>query len=719
MIEDIQHTSYNTLMSINIQVFNYYKKGGANMKLQKIKENKKLLVSILSIAIIAVMLVPTMYSFTYLGSVWDVYGKIDKVPVAFVNLDKSVIKDGKKYELGKDVENNLKKDNSLNWQFVNYKEAVDGVNGTKYYAVIEIPENFSENIANIQDGKFKKPQIVYIGNKGRNFVFSQISSKAAESIKTRISSSIQKEISETLVTSLYDVKGSIKNAAYGTQELKSGTEKLTNGSNELSTGLNTAASGSVQLSNGLQKITDGENKIVSGFPALVDGLNTLKSNLTKPNDKVSLLVNGASSLNTNTGAIVDGAGKLDTSVSALAYGIKKSDAVLHGELAAINNSNLSQEDKYKLTAAIKGLDQVSTTNTSDNSQAPLTKVTSSVHQLSSSLNQLKGGTQQLSNGVTALSSGLTDTQNKAAEGLDKLISGANNIQNGNSSVLTGLNTVTAKTGELSNGLNKLSSGSASLTNGLQTVDDGTGKLKDGLNEGYNKMNSNLKFNSNNMSQFISKPVTLKDDSINTISNYGEGLAPYFISLSLWLGAMFANLMFSIIKSLKIFKSKLMNSFIGNFIVESVIVTLQSFILSFTLINGLNLNPVNVPEFYILNAFISIAFLSVMHGLSYAMGPLSGAVMFVVLILQLASSGGTFPIETAPVFYKIVNKIVPMTYSVNTIRMTISGINKSALNNNISIMLIFIATFLCGGFIIRKLIDYVKNKKHIASDAKAA
>lgn len=688
------------------------------MKLKNIKENKKLIITILSIVIAAVIFVPTMYSFIYLKSVWDVYNKLDSVPVAFVNLDNGVTKNGKKYSLGKDIEKNLKNNKKVDWRFVSYKDGIDGVKGTEYYAVIEIPKNFSKSVASAQDGKFKTPQIIYIGNQGKNFVFSQMSSKIADSIKENVSSSVQREISKSLVTSLVNVKVSIKDAAYGTQQLQTGTDKLASGSSQLSGGLSTAADGSKNLKAGLQTIASGQDKIVSGYPVLIDGLNTLKSNLTVPNDKVPLLVNGASGLNYKTGLIANGAGKFDTSFGALTNGIEGTDAVLNSELTAINNSNLSDEDKYKLTASITALNKISGTNVSNSSEAPLNKAAASVHMISTNLNQLKTGTQGVSDGVSELSSGITDSQNKAAAGVDKLIVGANTLQNGSSNVLTGLNTTANKTGELETGLGKLISGSTELTSGIQTANDGTGKLNNGLNAGYNKINDNLKFNADNMSNFVSNPVILKDSSINSVKYYGQGLAPYFISLSLWIGAMFISVIISVVKKLNVFKSKLINGFIGSFIIGSGLVILQSCILSFTLINGLNINPVSISEFYVINAFISAAFFSVMYGLSYAIGILSGAFMFVALILQLASSGGTFPIETASEFFKIVNKVVPMSYSVSILRMTISGINQTVLNHNILVMLIFMVVFLAGGFIIRTVISDGRNIKN-CSDSDSA
>jgi len=779
-------------------------KEGKGMNLKKDKHTKKFLKVILIVAIIAVMFVPMLYSSIYLEAIWDAYGNIDKVPVAFVNMDKPYLKDGKEYAIGRELENNLKENNKVAWKFVDYEDAKKGVEGTEYYAFIEIPEGFSQKVANSQDGKFTTPEIIYTANKGRNFVFSQISDKVAQSIKSEVSSNIQKEISAALVDSLYDVKVSIKDAAEGSGELQAGTKKLLNGSKELadgtqkaadgstqlqngfnqaadasvklqngteklldgssdlSNGIRTAAVGSAQLQGGLTSLINGENQLTEGSVALVNGLNTMKNSLTVPNNNIQLLVQGASQVNNSAALIEQGAEKLNTSLNtglnSLADGVKQASdgisqasSVFNTELENINNSNLSQADKDKLIAAITAINNINSSNMSNNIEAPLRKAAVSAQPLVGNLKQLNAGTKQLSDGVSQLASGLADSQIKAAAGLDQLINGAKGIQNGSSSITAGLNTVSEKTGELSCGLDQLNSGSIALKDGLKALNEGTGtlkdglstaavktgelsaglkqlsegstslnsglgeanngavKLKDGLNNGYNKISSNLKFTSGDMSEFVSEPVTVKNTSINDVKYYGEGLAPYFISLSLWIGTLFISLIFSIEKILKVFKSEFMNSFAGKLITGSALAGVQAVILSFVLIKAVGMMPVSMSSFYLSNILIAIVFFSVMYGVSHGIGIIGAPIMFIVLLLQLASSGGTFPIETAPAFYHAVGNFIPMTYSVNIFRMIISGVNSSVLSHNIIIMLIFMFASLGGGLIIRAIINYLKKE----------
>ncbi|GFP75790.1 YhgE/Pip family protein [Clostridium fungisolvens] len=764
--------------------------------------SKKTLIIILSIALAAVMFIPMLYSSIYLGAFWDPYGRLDNVPVAFVNMDKSVTKDGKEYAVGKELEKNLKTNDKVAWKFVSYEDAQKGVKGTDYYAMIEIPEDFSQKIAASQDGTFNTPEVIYEGNKGRNFVFSQISEKVAESIKTEVSSSIQKEISKALIDSLYDVKVSIKDAGDGASQLQDGTQKLLDGSKTLADGLGTAASGSGQLKDGLMQasngaatlengtkqlldgsntlssglnqasngsaglisglntLANGEAQVVDGSGKLIDGLNTFKQNLTASNDQIPKLVGGAKALSDGTAALKAGAKDLTyDNVKALADGINlESGAISNANskidpslLNDINNSSLTDIDKQKIALLIGTIKSLNTANQNNNIGGHLSDLAEAVKPLPDTLQQLSDGSKNLYSGINQLVSGLSETQNKAAVGVDQLIAGAKAIQNGSSALQAGLNTATEKTGELSSGLNqlsigstslrdglqsasagttslkdglntaavktgeltdglnKLSSGSVALKNGLNDANDGAAKLKDGLISGFDKMNENLKFNSDNMSKFVSAPVTLKDNSINDIKYYGEGLAPYFVCLSLWLGSMFINLVLSIAKKLNVTENRFIRSFGGKFAFGAIMATLQALILSFALVKGLNIDATNITSFYVSNIFIAIVFFSVMYGVSHAIGVIGTPIMFIIFLLQLSSSGGTFPIETAPTFYRVVGQIFPMTYAINTLRMIIGGVNTAVLHKDIIILLTFMIAFLGGGFTLRVILNLFKSK----------
>ncbi|WP_160670988.1 YhgE/Pip domain-containing protein [Clostridium sp. C8-1-8] len=661
------------------------------------RDRRKILFKIIVISIIAIIFVPILYSGIYLYAFWDPYGRFYDVPVAFVNLDKKVVKEGKEYNVGKDIEDNLRKNNKVGWKFVSYDEAKKGVSGTKYYALILIPEDFSKNISEAASGNLVKPTVLYEANKGKNFVFAQVSERAAESIKSEVASSIQEQTTKSLAGSLYTVKDSLSEASKGASSLVDGTVRLLNGSNQLDTGLAKATSGAKQLQSGLEKAYAGEAKLTTGIDSLLAGLNKFKGGLTQNSEGVNQLVSGAKALSDGMSAVASG-----TSKANLSQGLTTaadSIAQIKGALNQVSSILSTSNDPQSIGTAQTILNGLVNTINTKKLEENLRTAAGSASSLTNNLNQL-----------SAAASTLSTTQNNALSGVNQLINGANNLKSGSQELSRGLSTAVKKTGELASGLTTLNNGTKDLSNGLNSLSDGTIKLRDGLNSGYNTMNNSLKFGIEDISSFVTNPLTLSDVSINTVKYYGEGLAPYFISLSLWLGAMLMNLILSLTKLSKVVQNKYIKTYLGTFIAGSVLVMLQAVILSSVLIAALGLQPTNQFVFYLENMFISIVFFSIMYGVSYAIGVVGTPILFVLFILQLASSGGTFPIETAPGVFRVLSPFFPMTYTVEGLRMIISGINSIRLTQISFFLLTFMLIFLIGGFVLNRSFKGLKSIK---------
>lgn len=774
------------------------------MEEKKGKNNKISMKTILLISTIFVLFIPMLYSTIYLGAFWDPYDNLENVSVAFVNLDKPITKDNKTYEIGNELEKNLKNNKKLDWKFVDKEEAIRGLNGTDYYAVVTIPEDFSKKISNVNEGKVQEADIIYKANKGKNFIFSQLSQKATENIKTEVSENIQKEISKTLVENMYMIKDSIKDAEDGVEELQEGTTKLSEGSQKLrdgtsdaregstklQDGLKTANNGSNDLKNGIDKLSNGglalskgvdsaregsekltsglndlgkgEEKVAKGSSELARGLESLRDNLTQSNDSITVLVKGTQDLSESTSKLTRGVEQLNNSLNTglnnAANGVKTStdnieniSKTLNTQIQNIENSDMSSEDKEILKGSIMSLEKINQANKNSNIEGSLREASNSVKPIVENIQKLESETKKVSGGVSLLGTSLEQTQVKAKEGVDKLIGGAREIENGSQSLLNGLNTASTKTGELtqglkqvyngtnelstgllsakngasnlnhgletaylktgelSDGLNNLKIGAFSLNDGLGALEEGNSELKTGLNDGYEELDNKLNFSSNEMSEFIANPVKIKEEVVNDVNHYGEGLAPYFVSLSLWLGALFINLILSLNDKFKLIESTYLNGFVRKLLFGMVLVSIQAVILSISLILVLKVELVSTLGFYLSNIFISIVFFSLMYGVSYAIGLIGTPIMFIFFLLQISSAGGTFPIETSPAFYKAINSFIPMTYAVNVLRMVISGINSVVFKYNLMILFVFMITFLLGGFVINK----IKEKQKIA------
>ena len=184
------------------------------------REWKKLLSNkMMLIVVLAIIAIPTIYTTLFLGSMWDPYGNVDKLPVAVVNEDQPVTYEGETLDVGKQMVDNLKEDGSLDFHFTDADTAREGLEDGTYYMVITIPENFSANAATLTDDKPQKMELSYDTNPGTNYIASKMSATAME----KIESSIREEVTKTYTEAVFD---QISEAGDGMQEAADGSGKL-------------------------------------------------------------------------------------------------------------------------------------------------------------------------------------------------------------------------------------------------------------------------------------------------------------------------------------------------------------------------------------------------------------------------------------------------------------------------------------------------------------
>lgn len=792
------------------------------------------------VAVIVVALMPLLYSYLYLYAFWDPYSKLDKMPVAVVNLDKGSIKDGENVNYGNDLVDELKDNTKIKWEFVDYNKAIDGLNNEGYYSVVVVPEDFSKKITDTSDGKIDKAHLVYIPNEKKNFLAAQVSSRVMLELKDEVAKSITEEASKVVIDSLYDVKDGLKEAKDGTIELNDGAIKLRDGSSDLKNGLKTANEGAVklkdgsnqlkdglnsldegalklnngaevlnqglktasdgskQLADGLFALRDGQNSFIAGFDKLIDGIKQLG-----PNAGLQKLYDGAIKLEGGLGEIYNKVSQFKSSLESGQEGITQlvngSKQVADG-LEQLNTNVVNMDMSNKLNSAATGIENVSDAidtakslmdageydkaklilaglqaqNLKSSVAQPLkeaavgaTNLTQATSQLVAGAKQVAAGTKQVADtskssveGLSTLLVGLNDAKNgatalkdglgQANTGISQIASGADELKSGADKISGGLNTASIKTGELSDGLNKLYDGSSQLKDGTSGLKDGTTKLKDGsfklndglislvegtsklyngsiqlndglvkladgteelkngLNDGYDEINNKLKFTSEDMSKFMSEPVKLDEQPINHVPDYGTGFAPYFIPLSLWVGAL---IMFFIVSSEVEDKYKGHSASIvfGKFITFAFLGTLQAIASSFVLRNVLHLTVKNVALFYGFNILLSFVFIAVIQSLIFIFGDAGRFLSLVLLMLQLTSCGGTFPLELVPKFFVNINPYLPMTYATSALREIISGIDYAVLRKDILVLLAFMATFMIVSIILKNRMDRITDR----------
>lgn len=667
-------------------------------------KNKTLLV-----VLIAIMAIPTIYTTLFLGSMWDPYGKLGNLPVAVVNEDKSVIYNDKTLSVGEDLIEKLKDDDSLAFNFVDNITAKRGLENGTYYMVITIPENFSQNASTVLDENPKKMELQYAINPGTNYIASKMSETAVTKIKDSIAEKVTKVYTQSVFDNIEDIGSGMKEAADGSAELKDGVTQVMEGVNSYADGVSKAADGlkklagnSDSLNKGVIDLSSGVSALKSGSTTLKDGLETMSQSIgsTLPEEEdikaleegIDTYAGGINQLNTalKDMSVSDSTG-ITSALTSIGTNTKEaagSVQAIGGALAVLQTANLNQEQLLalktiadsaaslgtnlgtigtqtqnvanNLTAMSAGLSKLedlkaAIKNLSDNSALVLGGGKTAIDSLYKGLNTVKvtldetviPGAETLSNGLDRVADGV--------DGQSGLKSGVKAYTDGVSKIGTGVLTLKDKSKDLKEGIKKLEDGSAELSD----------KLKDGADE---ISDTTLTEASKDM---FSSPVEAEGTKITMVENNGHAMAAYMMSVALWV----ACIAFSIMYPLTEYEGELKSGTAWWASKASVLFPIaigQALIMLFLLnkINGFN--PQDAGKTVFVACLASLAFMSIMYFFNVCFGKIGSFVMLIFMVVQLAGSAGTYPIELSESFVGKIHKYLPFSYTVEAFRNTISG-----------------------------------------------
>ncbi len=716
--------------------------------MQALKKYKKFAV------VVAVILIPLVYSFFYLDAFWDPYSKLDKLPVAVVNQDNGATIGGANRNLGKEITDNLKTDKNLKWVVTSEADAKDGVENRRYYAMINIPGDFSKNISSAADSDKTQGNLLYTVNEKRNYLASQVLSRVTLEFKDKVSKSVSKEIVGTLLDQIKDLPNSLKELDNGLKEIKDGAEllydsnakivdgqkkfndgvnKLNNGLTDANNGSNTLAQGSKQLSDGAElfykslsggsdKITglvSGSNAFMSGLSNLNSGLNQLNSGITKAAPQISQLTKGSSDLNSGLQSYTSGVDKYIESVnkvsqaqSALATSIQKYVAS-HPEAMADPNFKAviaTLEASKSVPEQLKAGGEQLSSNGKQLAEGS-GKVAGGVSQLASQLGSVTGGINKLSAGSNELNKsypminqGILETAGSIKTASDKskeLASGASSVNAGVAKLSSGVSVLAA-------GSKELSKNSGIILDGETKIQDGIGKLKDGVTEASSGVSSSLlkadgKLNgTDGLKEYAADPVKITEKKVYGIPDYGTAFTPYFVSLSLWVGALMMFFAIYLDEEVRFRRFSSESKGFMRFFAYTFIGIAQALVLDIVILKGLHLEVANMGLFILTSIIISLSFTSIMRFLLVQLRDVGKFIAILLLIFQLTSCGGTFPMELVPRFFNVLNPFMPMTYSVDALREVISGVNNGSLAHNLIVLVAITIGFLILNIVSSKL-----------------
>ncbi|PLW60886.1 YhgE/Pip domain-containing protein [Lactococcus lactis] len=441
------------------------------------------------IVIIALALVPAIYNYIFLGSMWDPYGKLNDLPVAVVNLDKTSELNGKKFKLGDDVIAEMKKSKDLDYHFVSEDKASKGIKKGDYYMVITFPENFSENATTLMNKKPKTVQLDYQTTRGHNYISSKMSESAMNQLKSEVSKNITETYTKEIFAKLGDMKSGMKEASDGSNKLADGTSSALNGSKELSSNLNTLSSSSLTFTNGANNLNSGLNKYVSGVNQAANGGQQLSSGADQ-------FVSGTQQLAAGTQTLADKSKELSAGISQISQGSEAVSQLQVGTQslsAGLNElaqkTDLPEDKKANITTVQNGLNELNgQLQNSKIKPTTVTSVESSLEQLTKDLGQIE--TIQVTETQKAVASTSAFTGDSLTEEQKNEILAAIQNSANSSAVQTNLNSIKNNVTSVETGLTAVESLLTEVPK-LKALVPGASQIIADLSGGLNEVNTNV------------------------------------------------------------------------------------------------------------------------------------------------------------------------------------------------------------------------------------
>ncbi|MGE4508782.1 MAG: YhgE/Pip family protein [Eubacteriaceae bacterium] len=637
------------------------------------------------IVIIGVIIIPLMYSFFYLSAFWDPYSKLDNLPVALVNEDQGALLNGENRNLGNEFIDELIDDGTFSYVVTDRVDGEKGTETTEYYAMIYIPEDFSANIASAGEEKKETAAVIFSPNEKKNYLASQILSRAELEMESSLRESVSAEIVDNLTAKIEEVPEQLETLNDGLTELSDGSSQLVTGSESLVSGTESLESGAYQLASGTDDLESGTSEFAYQFSLFNQGLSSLE--------------NGSDQVNSGAQSLSSGSAQLSSAIETYSAGVNQLIGSVDSTASFIESFVYSQPELMndpQFAAFIANL-------SSDDSAA-------SIAQLESAGSQLTQASQELAVGASSL-----------AAGTESLNNGIITVQSASNQLDTAASQISSGASELSNGANILASGASTLTNGASSLADGQTQLDDGINTAQSSVSTAVTDANaelpklDGIDEFVSEPVTIEDEIIEPIANYGTYFSPYFMSLSLWVGALiiFFGIYFDADKKFSILSRESENKTLRS-ILYLLLGLCQGIFLGIIIKYALGLEIEHTGLYFVSICLVSMVFLAIVQFCIVHMGDLGKFVALSLLILQLTSCGGTFPIETVPKFFQTLYPYMPMTYSVIVFKDTITGAISSEFWQAFGILIIFLIVFFAATLIF----SYIKKRKTARKSAKS-
>lgn len=675
------------------------------------------------IIVMGVCVIPALYAWVNIKACWDPYGNTSTIPIAVVNNDKGVNILNENINVGQEIVDQLKNNKNIGWQFVSQNEADMGVVDGTYFATIEIPESFSEDLTSIISDQTKKPQIIYKSDTKANPVAGKIAGVAEGTLIDQVTSNFIATVNKKAFEKITGYKEDVN--------------KNSNDIIKLKNVIVTASKNMDTIASVLENINTSSSNLNLYLKEVQHTIPTLTNNITRTPDFKKLTTATDDSFNTSFKIVKQNLQEMNTSIDKIKGSLdgindNKNVAEVTNELNTINNNiNLMANNIGSAIEYLEAINKVSSNKEVSDFIVNLKSIQNSLNEQSSVatsvLNnyldgkkdneqykaQLRDNLQEVSNNITNATNQFENNTMPALKDIEVYLANvtkdaAKLLENSKSSA-DGINNLITSVVDASEITEKVSS---DILEQLRQYKDEIKYLGEQLSkvndDDLDKVLAIFQSNPELMGEFIANPFNIKEVKVYSVPNYGSAMTPIYSVLAIWVGGL---VLTSVLKTeAPNFEGSenisIRQKYFGKMITFVVLAIIQGLIISLGNIFLLKVYSVNPFLMVIFSVLSAITFSIIIFTNVALVGNVGKAINIVFMIIQLAGCGGSYPIQVDPLIFRILQPMFPFTYSVGGFREAIAGPLSGDVALDIVMLVVFCVIYILLGFVFKPRLDSI-------------
>ena len=681
---------------------------------------------IVFVVVIGITILPALYAWFNIAANWDPYSSTGEISFAVCSLDKGAAYKGLKINAGDKIVENLKQNDKMGWTFVDEDDATQGVKDGKYYAAVVIPEDFTDNLMSIATGGFRQAKLQYYVNEKMNAIAPKITDKGVSAIQESVDATYVSTIAETIATVLN----------VSEEELEGSKEKL---AEKITAALENAQSDVKSFNSSIDLLIstlDSVNDLTKSNKEMIPTIKESLANVGVVTDDVkgmlssaqntagqltamieNLIRSGDSYAQSVSSQLDDAFSTVSSDANAVASKISKIEVINQSKIS-VNNKLISVFEMIQSDLGVDCSKVIARLNAANDKQnAIISKIDSVCETIKTTgavpANAKAEMDQLIADAdaeITAVSSEFSAVKAKIDSAvtasfskLDSIASFAQTFSGNTDQLTAAFDNATATVDDLKEVLKNLKTYLTELSDRIDKVVNRVDELKN--DDTIENLILPIIEDPEGLGKFLSAPVSYDTNRVYPLDNYGSAMTPFYSSLALWVGGVVLVAVLNVDLTQrdrrKLGKANPVQLFFGRYLMFFVIGQIQGLIIALGDLFFLKTQADN-PVMFIVSCLISsFVYSLIIYSLTITFSVIGKALAVIILIMQVAGSGGTFPIEVLPGPFKAIAPFLPFKYGINALRETVAGMDWGSYWYNLGMLLLFVVPALLLGLLLRK------------------